>query len=318
MTVDIFAARQPIFDRELRVVGYELLYRRGSDNRFDAIDPDVASAQLLEHLLLGFGMHSLTHERFAFVNVTRHMLTHQLYSFLPAQRTVLELLETVRPDPEVIAACARARSQGYKLALDDFRYGAEYEPLLAMADIVKVDFLQHTGSERVALAERLRSTTAMLVAEKVEYHEDVQHARELGFSLFQGYFFARPEMMRAKDRSPARLTYLQLLRAVNRPAIDFAEVERLVQQDVALSMKLLRYLHSAHFVGHDVGSIRQALLTLGERGLRRWAALVAVLGLGQGKPSELVVMALARGRFAELIAPALGQQIGRASCREKV
>ena len=308
MTVDIFAARQPIFDRDLRVVGYELLYRQGNRNQFDAIDPDVASAQLLEHMLLGFGMHSLTRERFAFVNMTRHMLTHQLYSLLPAQRSVLELLETVRPDAEVIAACARARSQGYKLALDDFRYRPEYEPLLAMADIIKVDFREHTGAERVALAQRLRSTSAMLLAEKVESHQDVQHARELGFTLFQGFFFARPEMMRAKDRSPARLTYLQLLRAVNRPETDFAEVERLVQQDVALSLKLLRYLRSAHFVGHDVGSIRQALLTLGEHGMRRWAALVAVMGLGQGKPSELVVMALTRARFAELIAPALGQQ----------
>jgi EAL and modified HD-GYP domain-containing signal transduction protein len=308
MTVDIYAARQPIFDRELRVMGYELLYRPTAGNHFTDTDPEVASAQLIEHMLVGFGLKSLTQDRFAFLNITRHMLTREIYSMLPSERSVLEILETITPDTEVVAACARAKSQGYRIALDDFTYAPSYEPLLAIADFIKVDFRAHQGAARIALTKRLRATSARLIAEKVESYDDVQQARDLGYDLYQGYFFARPTMLHAHNRSPARLTYFKLIRAMNQVDVDLAEVERIIQEDVALSMKLLRYLHSASFAGQEVSSIRQALFTLGERPMRRWAALVAVMGLGKGKPSELVVAALTRARFAELMAPALGQR----------
>ena len=146
-----------------------------------------------------------------------------------------------------------------------------------------------------------------MLAEKIETEEELAMAGNLGFTLFQGYFFCRPQMLKTREIAPNRVGYLRLLREVHSPELDFATVESLIEQDVALALKLLRFLHSAAFgLGRDVSSIRQCLLTLGERHVRKWVSLVAVFGLAQGKPAELVVLALTRARFAELLAPLTG------------
>lgn len=304
---EIFVARQPIFDRQRAVAGYELLYRASEENHAGGADTDTIIAESLEHTLLGFGLGSLIGDRDAWVNASRHMLVHDLWTVLPPAHTVIELLETVEPSAEVITACRRAKSAGYRIALDDFVYTPAYEPLLALADYVKVDFRTGTDAARALLARDLRRRGIPMLAEKVETSEEIARAEALGFELFQGYFFCRPQVMKTRGVMPNRIVFLRLLREAHAPELDFAAMEELIEQDVALSVKLLRFLHSAAFgLGRDVSSIGQCLLTLGERNVRRWVSLVAVFGLGQGKPNELVVLALTRARFAEALAPLLG------------
>jgi EAL and modified HD-GYP domain-containing signal transduction protein len=306
--VDVFVARQPIFDRQRVVAGYELLYRSGETNSVGSGDSNTITSVSLEHALLSFGLDTLTGGRDAWINASRHMLLRDHWSLLPAAHTVLELLETVEPTPDVIAACHRAKTAGYRLALDDFVYSEAYEPLLAIADFVKVDFRASDEAKRRDLARDLRRRKITILAEKVETEQEFANAESLGYSLYQGYFFCRPQMMKTRGVAPNRVGFLRLLREVHSPELDFDAIEALIEQDVALSLKLLRFLHTAAFgLGREISSIRAALMTLGERNLRKWVSLVAVFGLAQGKPAELVVVALTRARFAELLAPRVKQ-----------
>ncbi len=305
--VDIFVARQPIFDRERRVTGYELLYRSSEVNAAGPGRSEVITSVNLERTLLGFGLDTLTANRDAWINVSRHMLVHDHWSMLPAATTVLELLETVEPAPDVVEALRRARAAGYRIALDDFEYSAAYEPVLPLAQYVKIDFRAGTDATRQALSRDMRRRNLVLVAEKIEDEAEFTRASALGFTLFQGYFFCRPQIMKTRELAPNRVGFLRLLREVHGKTLDFDAIEQLIEQDVALSLKLLRFLHTAAFgLGREISNIRQALLTLGERNLRKWVSLVAVFGLAQGKPAELVVVALTRARFAELLAEAVG------------
>lgn len=305
--VEVFAARQPLFDRDRRVAGYELLYRASERNQFEGGDPDTVSAISLERTLLGFGLRTLTGEHDAWINASRGMLVRGHWELLPPATTVIEVLESVEPDDEVLAACGRLRDAGYRLALDDYVHSSAALPLLDLAHWVKVDFRGQPPRERRSLERMLRSRSVRMLAEKIETHEEHVEAMEAGYALFQGYFFCRPEMLRTRDVAPNRILYLRLLRAVQTPPYDLAQLEDLVQQDVALSLKLLRFLHSASQAwAGQVSSIRAALMILGERQIRQWVSLVAVFGLAKGKPDELVVVALTRARFAESLAPHLG------------
>ncbi|MBK7367739.1 MAG: HDOD domain-containing protein [Candidatus Eisenbacteria bacterium] len=306
-SVEVFAARQPIFDRNRKVAGYELLYRASERNLYEGGDPEVVSAVSLERTLLGFGLKTLIGDRAAWINATRGLLVRGHWELLPPDSTVIELLETITPDDEVVAACRRLRDAGYRIALDDYQHSDAMRPLLELADWVKVDFRGQPAAERRLVERELRRRPLKLLAEKIETHEEHIEAMESGYELFQGFFFCRPEMMRTRDVAPNRIVYLRLLRTVMAKPLDLKLVEDLVQQDVSLSLKLLRFLHSAaNAWAAEVTNIRQALLIMGERQIRQWVSLVAVFGLAQGKPGELVVVALTRARFAEQVAALVG------------
>ncbi len=303
---DVFIARQPIFDRADLVSGYEILFRSGPENRFIAPDPSLAATQGLERTVMSFGFDELVAGKTAFVNVSRDILLSGQYSLLPATRSVVELLETIEPDPAVIAACRRLKDDGFRMALDDFQYRPAMAPLLALADIVKVDFRDPAHRTAAALAP-LRDTSCTLLAEKVETREERDLAETLGFELFQGYFFCRPEMIKRRAPTPSRMNYLRLLAEVGQVDADFDRVEALIRQEVAFSVRLLRYLNSAGFGWrYEVESINHALRLLGVRELRKWISAVATVGLGDGKAPELVLTALLRARLAELLAEPAG------------
>jgi EAL and modified HD-GYP domain-containing signal transduction protein len=305
--MDIFVARQPIFDRKRNVVAYELLFRSGTDNFFDFHDGDMAASRVIDESLLGFGLDKLTAGRRAFVNFTRRVLVKQLYTLLPSRYVVIELLETVEPDQEVIQACIDLKDQGYTLALDDFVFHPKFRPLIELADIIKVDFLLSDKAERQKLPGLLRGSGVELLAEKVETHEDLTEALDFGYKYFQGFFFCKPEIVQKKGIPGFKLNYLRFIQEVNRPDMDFDRLELIIKQEMSLSVKLLRYLNSAWFGWrHEVDSIRHAVRLLGERQIKKWASLVAMTGMGDDKPTELVVTSLIRARFCELLAPHVG------------
>jgi EAL and modified HD-GYP domain-containing signal transduction protein len=298
-----FVARQPILTKEEQVFGYELLFRDGVENYFYSSDPDAASRSTLDSSLL-MGLDVLCAGRRAFVNCTRDVLLKDYATLLPPQQTVVEILETVVPDPLVLSACQRLKEMGFMIALDDFAADDPREPLTDLADILKVDLRRTPPSQQEAMIKRYGPWRRRLLAEKVETREEFEAAKKLGFVYFQGYFFRRPEVLATHEIPANRLNYLRLLQAVSKPELDSREIENLIKTDAAACYRLLRYLNSAVFgFATEIHSIRHALSLLGEREIRRWVRLVATLGAAEQKSSELVNLALTRARFCELLSP---------------
>jgi c-di-GMP-related signal transduction protein len=305
--MDAFIARQPIFDRQLGVHAYELLFRSGFKDFFDHPDPDQASSKVIADSLLLPGLDSMTGGRPAFINVTRELLVGGGISLLPASTTVVEVLETVEPDKEVLDACRALKGKGYMLALDDFACGSPWESWLELADVVKVDVLASGAADRAALAKRFKHGGPKLLAEKVETKAIHIETSGLGYQFFQGFFFERPTTLSARDIPTSKLHEVQLLREIHKPGLDFTALEGIIEHEVGLSYKLLRYINAAFFGWHgNVDSIRHALMLLGEREIRNWASVVILAGMASEKPDELVTQALTRGRLCELLAPSAG------------
>jgi c-di-GMP-related signal transduction protein len=297
-----YVARQPIFDREETVFGYELLFRHGLENAFNG-DTDEASRATVDNSLL-MGLDVLCDGHRAFVNCTRDTLIKGLVRLLPSTITVVEILETVPADPDVMSACVSLKEAGYTIALDDYVAGDRREPLAAIADIIKVEMQLTNQEQRTELIKQFSSGHCRMLAEKIETYEEFARARDLGFVYFQGYFFRRPEMMATHDMPASRLNYLRMLQEVSRPELNVPALERLIKTEASVCYRLLRYLNSAVFgFKTEIHSVRHALSILGERDVRRWVRLVAAVGAGHEKPGDLVLSALVRGRFGELLAP---------------
>jgi len=296
-------ARQPIFDREQKVFGYELLFRDGLENCFSGGDLDQAARSTVDRSLL-MGLDVLCDGRHAFVNCTRDTLIKGLITLLPSISTVVEILETVPADPDVIAACRALKEQGYMIALDDFVANDARRALIPLADIIKVEMQLTTEEERSALIKEYRPSSCRMLAEKIETHAEFIRARDQGFVYFQGYFFRRPEMLSTREMPANRMNYLRMLQEVSRPELDLPALEKLIKAEASVCYRLLRYLNSAVFAfKKEIHSVKHALSLLGERDVRRWIRLVAAVGAGQDKTSDLVLSALVRGRFGELLAP---------------
>jgi len=302
--VEQFVARQPILDRKNQVQGYELLARSGPDNFFQGKDANVASAQVISQSANVFGLEQLAQGKRLFVNVTRKVLLDGLVRSLPAQHTVVELLENIAADDEVMQACRALKSSGYQLALDDYIDGPASRPLVSLADVVKVDFRACSAAERKQLAQSLARPGLTLLAEKVETREEHQEALALGYGLFQGYWYQKPQMLSAKDLAASKLSRLQLVKALNQPGLDFDSLETVLKNDVALSVKLLRYLNSASFGFRGrIRSVRHALVLMGELPFRRWATLLTLADLSESHPPALLAACLLRAHFCETLAP---------------
>lgn len=303
---DIYIGRQPIFDRDLEVYAYELLFRSGSLNQAaDAnapFDGDRATSQVIVNAFIEIGLDQIVGNRRAFINLTRSFVTAATPLPFPQDRVVLEILEDIEPDAEVLAGLRTLAGQGYQMALDDFVFQEDRQALLEVAHIVKIDLMAVPRETLQAEVARLRRHDVRLIAEKVETHEDFEQCRELGFDYFQGYFLSRPNIVQGRQLPPNRLAVLQLLARLQDPQADAGDIERLVAQDVALSYKLLRYINSAFFaLPKKIESIRQAVIYLGTRAIRTWVSLLVVAGLDD-KPAALVAQAMQRARMCELLA----------------
>lgn len=305
--MEAFIARQPIFDLKQKVYAYELLFRSSMENVFTHSDLNQASSKVIGDSVFLMDMDTITGGKKAFINVTRETLVKDYTAVLPKDKTVVELLEMIEPDPEVLAACRNLKNNGYLLALDDFVYQDRYKPLLELADIIKVDFLATELDERRALVERLARKGMHFLAEKVETWEVYQEAVEMGYSYFQGYFFSKPTILSGKDIPGFKLHYLQILKEIQRPELDYGEFEGVIKREMSLSYKLLRYINSAFFgFSVEINSIRHAMVLLGENDVKKWASLLALASMADDKPDELVVQAVLRAKFCESLAPRVG------------
>lgn len=299
-------ASQPIFNTKQEIFGYELLYRAGQNSvGYDATDGSSATKNVLMTAFTDIGIEEITGGRKAFVNFTEELIACELPMILSNNILVAELLEDIPPTPEVLAVCRKMKQKGYLMALDDYIYSEETEPLLEIADIVKVDFIKCDREEIRAMLKKIlrRGRRKILLAEKVETYEDLEFARELGFTLFQGYFFCRPTITQAKYVDTVQSTKLQLLRYVSDPDVSFVDLANVIKRDVVLSYRLLRIVNSAYYgLNYSVTGILHALTILGLDDIRKWVCMILLGQLKTDKPNELIRTALVRGVFMEKLA----------------
>jgi EAL and modified HD-GYP domain-containing signal transduction protein len=303
--MELYVARQPIFDCRLRVVAYELLFRSGRNGSFDSADGSAATCKVIDSIFYSPEGEGVMGGKPAFINFPEDLLLTDGAAILPPAATVIEILETVRPDSELVAACARLRARGYRIALDDFD-PAVSNPLTEVADIIKIDFRATSRAEQAAAASYYGRRSGML-AEKVETQEEFHQAVSMGYQYFQGYFFARPVIASTRVIPGFKLNYMRILQKIRAPELDMAGLAGLITREPALSYKLLRFVNSALFSpSYPIGSVKQALAYAGENEIRRWLSIITLVDLASDKPDELVIGALLRARFCELLAPGAG------------
>jgi len=308
-----FIARQPIFDKRLRVFAYELLFRGGPQNYFVKPSQNASSSVIADSITL-FDLHSLTGNALAFINVDELALRLDAPRLLPPDGVVIEILETVTPSDEIVKICRSLVESGYTLALDDFIDHPRSSPLVEFAQYLKVDFQLLDVEGRRRIVEKYAKTGVGLLAEKVETASELSEARSLGYAYFQGYFFCKPSMMETREIPGNKLLQLRLLNLVSGAELDYSAIEELLKNEPSLLYRLLRYLNSPLLgLRSEVHSVRHALTLLGEREFRRWVAVFAVIALASGKPPELIRTALTRAYFCEAFSHAAHMENERSS-----
>jgi len=301
----VVVGRQPVFDANLGVIGYELLFRALPDATAaqpTLHDGDEMTTTVL-HSALSIGLDRLVGDKLIFCNADRGVLTGEVPIPLPPDRTVVEVLESVRFDAEIDAGCRALRAAGYRLALDDFVWFPGAEALVAHASVVKIDVQKLAHDQVLALMERCRTFDVQLLAEKVETPDELSTYRALGFDLFQGYALARPTTVTGASLDAAGVAVLRLAALVMDERTDMAEIERILRRDPALTLQLLEVaaIGTRGGLRRPVRSIREALVLLGTRRLRTWIALLLLRSSRAGAPDDLVTV-LARARMCELLA----------------
>lgn len=304
---DIFIGRQPILDRNHQLYAYELLFRQGRQNSADVGlgDDLAATATVLSHVLNELGIEEALGPYFGFVNLDARMLMSDAIEMLPCGKFVLEVLETVELTPEIVERCRALKAMGFTLALDDF-VGLEeqHRPLLEIADIVKIDIM---GMDEATLAQTvaaLKPWPATLLAEKVDSEAQARLCQQLGFTLFQGYYFARPSLISGRKLTQSQASLLRLVSLILEDA-DTTMLETTFKPEPGLTLNLLRLTNSAASgVRQRITSLRHAITVLGRRQLQRWLQLLlfANPSAGNDLASPLLQLAATRGRFMELIA----------------
>ncbi len=305
--MEIFVARQPIFDTRNEVFGYELLFRSGFQDSFPQVDPDAASAQTFTYSLMDFGLDNLTGGKRAFINFTRNLILSECATLLPRDKVVIEILEDVVPDPEVLAACRRLKQKGYMLALDDYTFQEGLRAYLPFIDVLKIDFAQTQPAQRQRLMRDLGGKGMRFLAEKVETKEGMEEALQLGCSYLQGFYFCRPSVVPGRSIEGFKQNYIRLLQEIHRGEIDYNRLEKLIKSDLSLTYALLKLINSAAFpFARRIESVRQSLVLLGQKNIRKWVTLVTFSQIAQNKPQELVLNSIVRATFCESLGESLG------------
>lgn len=300
----LFLGRQPILDRDQRLFAYELLFRNGSRNFADVTDGVQATATVIVNAFAELGVEAALGSCRGFINVDEEFLFSDMLELLPRQSVVLEILETVPPSPAVIERCIALKAAGFTLALDDvIQVEPKFAELLALVEIVKVDIQPLSRVQLMQLVMKLKPMGKQLLAEKVDSREQMEQCLKLGFTLFQGYYFAKPTIISGKKLDHSQLSLMKLMGLLLSDA-ETAKIEAALKPEPGLTINLLRMTNSVGAgTSEKITSLGHAITVLGRRQLQRWLQLlVFASGKQTGSSNPLLMLAATRGRLMELLA----------------
>jgi len=301
--MEVFLARQPILDRFNKLFAYELLFRDSEKNTYQGEDGDKATIDVIKNTFTNIGIDKVAGDKKAFINFTENILKSDIFQVLPVKSVIIEILEDIEPTEEIVELCRKLKGQGYVIALDDFVYSDKYRKLIALSDIIKIDFKITKGYERREVIEQVNSPTIKFLAEKVETIEDFNEAVKYGYEYFQGYYLSKPLMISGKKIAENKAIYIQILKEINNEKFSIESMENLIKRDVSLSFKLLKLINSSYYsFASEIKSLKQALALLGEKEIKKWLYLIVFQTMGENKPETIIIDSLTRARFAEIIA----------------
>ena len=297
-----YLARQPILNFDQQLVAYELLFRDGEKNCFPNIDPNQATSNILTNNHLTMGVEQVMGNLPAYINFHAETLIRHFPSFLDAKKVVLEILEDVDVTTKLVNAVKSLKQKGYKLALDDHDFDAKWDVLLPYVDIIKVDVLSISMIEISKKIRTLKDWNGVLLAKKVAEKKQFEQLKLLGFTMFQGYFFARPEMLKQKKLTTTKQHILDLISHSSKIKLDFNAISDIFSSDPALTYKLLRFINSPTYrCSQEITSLKHALIYIGELELKKCIALLSLSDLSEGKCAEIMRLSLIRAKFCEQI-----------------
>ena len=301
--MDIFLARQPIFDRSNKVIAYELLFRNGYDNFCCNADGNEATLNVIVNSFYTFGIKNITNNKKVFINFTEELIKKEIATLLSCEQVVVEILENIEPTEEIVFACKKLKQKGYTLALDDFVFDEKYMNLIKLIDIIKVDFKITKGYERKKLFELLKINHKIkFLAEKVENKEEYNEAVKMGYTYFQGYYFSKPIVLSRKSICANKNIALKILMLLNKEEFSFCDLEVLIMKDLGLSYKIMKLINSSiYYLRNEVSSIRQAITFLGQIELTKWLYVVLLNDLNGNNTNELIRVSLQRAKLCESI-----------------
>ena len=301
--MDIFIARQGIYNEDEEVIAYELLYRNSLENKFNKIVSEkIATYKVIENIS-SFGLDNLTDGKKAFVNFPEELINKNIATLLPKDKVVIEILENVNPTKEVLKNLSELKSKGYEIALDDVENEIDIIKFAKVIDIVKVDFMLSNHNSRKNMVKICKKTNIKMLAEKIETIEDFEEAKSLGFKLFQGFYYSKPSILLGKDIAIKNASIFMILVELVREDYNIDKVENIMKTDVALTYKFFNFINSSYFnFFNEIGSIKQAIMLIGRYELRKWLSILSVVEMSSSKNDEYAKNTVIRAKFSEEIA----------------
>ena len=303
---EIYFARQPIYNRDFQVEGYELFYRQAGAESAQFLDAEIATSQVVLNTVTEVGLDRIVGPHKAFINIARDFVVGGYLEMFALPQLVFEAVADIVVDEPLLRSLRQLRQQGCRFVLDDYTDNEAYRALLEIADYVKIDMLVTPEEEVRRVVPLLRQRGVALIAERIETQSILELCQTLKFDFFQGYHFSQPKMLKFRGVPANQLAILQLVSKLHEPEIDLKAIESLIRQDVSLSYKLLRYINSAYFnLSRRIDSIQRAIILLGTKNIRSWATLISLANIDHHR-SDLITVALERAKMCELLAEAVG------------
>ena len=303
---EIYFARQPIYNRDFQVEGYELFYRQAGAESAQFLDAEIATSQVVLNTVTEVGLDRIVGPHKAFINIARDFVVGGYLEMFALPQLVFEAVADIVVDEPLLRSLRQLRQEGCRFVLDDYTDNEAYRALLEIADYVKIDMLVTPEEEVRRVVPLLRQRGVALIAERIETQSILELCQTLKFDFFQGYHFSQPKMLKFRGVPANQLAILQLVSKLHEPEIDLKAIESLIRQDVSLSYKLLRYINSAYFnLSRRIDSIQRAIILLGTKNIRSWATLISLANIDHHR-SDLITVALERAKMCELLAEAVG------------
>jgi EAL and modified HD-GYP domain-containing signal transduction protein len=301
-------ARQAIYDTEKRVFAYELLFRDGISNCYPDICQDQATSSMIAASHLSVGVENISFNKASFINFHQDTILHRFPSTLDPMNVVIEIVESVELSQEFIQACEQISNMGYKLALDDYDFSDTWNALMPFVRYIKIEseLLDLNNPEIVAKIKQLQQQNKILIAEKIETHEEFERFKVAGFDYFQGYFLSKPELVKHKNIEVSASSVVELVAISSAPEFDFDKMKEVCEKDVGLTYKLMRFINNPMVNKRNrIDSLHHALRFLGAIELKKFVALLAIANLKGNKPDDLILASLVRAHFCKLLGHAM-------------